>query len=234
MFINEMNLEDLYNNLFFKNLPKIQHENFEIDNYLNEKSDNRLGITLILRPPPSIISKINLFLKTLQAIEPNQYYYPPSTIHVTVLTIISCHTGFQLNQLISEKYIHLITQSLQSTPPFELSFRGVTISPASVMIQGFFEKGTLDSLRDGIRFQFEKSALIHTIDQRYRLETAHSTVIRFKSKLLKKQAFIDRLHQSRSYHFGDFKVNQLELVINDWYHRQISATLLKKINLLKS
>ncbi len=55
------------------------------------------------------------------------------------------------------------------------------------------------------------------IDERYRLVTAHSTIIRFAAPLSAPEHFTQALAEFRNAPFGSTRVAALELVFNDWY-----------------
>ncbi len=215
-----MTLAKHYDNLYTNCIRKVKSENFLIDNLIDSESDDRYGITLLIRPPAIIKHKIQTFLNDLKHLEPNQYYYPNSDIHITVMSIISCYYGFKLTQINVEKYSHLISQSLKGKKSFKINFRGITAAESSVMIQGFSDKSTLNDIRNNLRLNFQTSDLEQSIDKRYSIQTAHSTVVRFKAEVKKKIEFLDLLEKYRNYNFGEFEVKTLELVANDWYQRK--------------
>lgn len=222
-------LKTHYNNLFQKSLQAIQATNFQVDNYLkNRQTDHRFGLTLLLRPSEMVKNNIQKFLSHLKTIEPDQYYYPNEDLHVTVLSIISCRAGFQLEQVQLEDYFKLIAQSLVNIPQFNLHFKGLTMSPSSVMITGFYETTALNDLRDNLRKHFKAADIEQSIDSRYRLFTAHSTVVRFQKEVQQKQAFIDLIQQYRDCDFGKMEVGEVEFVFNDWYQQRDLVQVLKK------
>jgi hypothetical protein len=52
-----------------------------------------------------------------------------------------------------------------------------------MMVQGFPADEGLQVLRDRLRAAFRQSSLQQSIDQRYSIQTAHSTIIRFRHPL---------------------------------------------------
>jgi hypothetical protein len=98
------------------------------------------------------------------------------------------------------------------------------------MVQGFLPQGILNSFRDQLRANFKLSALPNTIDQRYTIKAAHSTVARFIEPIQNKNAFIEKLKTYRCHMFGAFTVNQFELVYTDWYMRKQHLVLLDKFS----
>ncbi|MCR8668438.1 mutarotase [Aestuariibaculum sp. M13] len=215
-----MNLKEHYSNLYDASIEKIKNNTYEIDDLIESKNDNRFGITLLLRPSEAVKANIQTFLSELKAIEPNQYYYESSDIHITVMSIISCYNGFQLENINIQDYIKIIQESLIDSPNIEIQFKGLTASPSCIMLQGFMNNEALNSIRDDLRQNFQNSTLEQSIDQRYAIQTAHSTVVRFKNKLEHKDAFLKTIETFKDKNFGTFKVHELDLVYNDWYQKE--------------
>lgn len=215
-----MDLTAHYNQLYTESAKAILNHNYVLDTKIDAETDNRFGITLLIRPPETIKNKIQSFLNELQKIDPTQYYYPNSDIHITVLSIISCHEGFNLKQINPDDYIAIIQEKLASIEDFEISLNGITASDSTIMIQGFPSNNELNSFRDSLRKAFQNSNLKQSIDSRYTLFTAHISVCRFRKPLADTQELISLLEQYHTHSFGKFKVNEFELVYNDWYQRK--------------
>jgi 2'-5' RNA ligase len=89
----------------------------------------------------------------------------------------------------------------------------------------------LTNIRNGLRDKFQTSNLQHSIDKRYSIQTAHSTIVRFKKPLLNPDSFLQKVKKYRNLDFGTFEVNELELVFNDWYHRASTTVVLERFSL---
>ncbi|MEX2601087.1 MAG: 2'-5' RNA ligase family protein [Balneolaceae bacterium] len=226
-----MNLETRYQELWEHSTEKFRMGDFELDPMLNAESDDRYGITLLARPSGNVREKILKLLKHLSASAPGQYSYPGTDLHITVLSIISCHSGFTLDQIDREAYLSLIRPVVQSVSPFRITFHGVTASPSSILIQGFPEENRLNELRDRLRASFQHSDLQHTIDRRYHRQTAHMTALRFKKPLSNKERFLKTLSSVRNEEFGSTLIQELEFVGNDWYQKQEKTELVERIRL---
>ncbi|WP_066217580.1 2'-5' RNA ligase family protein [Formosa haliotis] len=226
-----MELKAQYNAMYYEAILQIKQDAYVVDDLLHSQHDKRLGITLLIRPPEAVKQQIQKFLSEIKAVDANQYYYPNSDIHITVLSIISCYNGFQLDQISVEDYIQVIETSLKDMPAFRIQFKGITASPSCVMIQGFLETDTLNLIRDRLRFHFKNTALEQSIDIRYAVQTAHSTVVRFTNTLQHKNEFLNVIEAYRHFDFGSFKVQGLELVYNDWYQREDRVKCLHRFNL---
>ncbi|HKJ42754.1 MAG TPA: 2'-5' RNA ligase family protein [Sunxiuqinia sp.] len=226
-----INLPDHYDLLYRNAVQKIKSGQYQADSLIDSLDDHRMGVTLLLRPSPKVNNNIQQFLYELKAIDPTQYYYPNSDMHITVLSIISCYSGFKLSQIDVDEYVEVIRQSIPRQPILEISFSGITASPSCVMIQGFPIDGSLNEIRNRLRTNFQQTNLMQSIDQRYQLQTAHSTVARFRTELKQKSKFIAVMDRYRDFDFGTFRVDALELVYNDWYQRQERVQRLHRFDL---
>jgi hypothetical protein len=58
--------------------------------------------------------------------------------------------------------------------------------------------------------------------------------LRFKEPLQAPSRFSEFLQANRQRYFGQLRVEQLELVVNDWYQSKANTELLGKFDLLES
>lgn len=222
-----MNLKEHYSQLYKESKKIISSNNYEIDHMIDSDTDDRFGLSLIIRPSIAVKNEIQKFLDKLRNVEPNQYFYPNSDIHITVISVISCYSGLKLSQIEIPEYIQLIEECFKNMQNMTLSFKGVTASPSCIMIQGFINDNSINQLRDRLRLEFKNSNLEQSMDQRYLIHTAHATVFRFKETLEQKEKFLEIVEKYRDYDFGTFEVDAIELVYNDWYHQE---ELVKKLH----
>ncbi|MEX2591445.1 MAG: 2'-5' RNA ligase family protein [Anditalea sp.] len=213
-------LEKHYHLLLEESLQKIKENGFGYDSLIDSEKDDRFGITLLIRPSLEVKTSVKDFIDKVKKIEPVHHFYSNSDIHVTVMPIISCYEGFQLDQIHPQDYIDLLSDCLDDIPSFEVLFRGVTVSPSCIMIKGFPSDDTLEQVRDRLRGVFKNSPLEQSLDRRYPLKTAHSTVIRFKKRVKHPKEILAQINHFRNYDFGKFPVDKMELVVNDWYQRE--------------
>lgn len=225
------NLKDHYDKMWENAFPFYQQGQFYFDPSLDSSDDDRLGITLLFRPNEAVKKKIEAFLNDIHTIAPHQYYYPASDIHMTVMSVISCYAGFSLDQVNIPGYSELIAQCLANITSFSIHFKGITASQAGIMIQGFPENEQLNRIRNNLRDAFKHSKLEHSLDQRYRITTAHLTILRFRQPIDQVALLIEKLLHYRAVDFGSCQVRTLELVFNDWYQRKEKVKSLKTFSL---
>lgn len=226
-----MNLPDHYNQLYTNAIQQIASDKYIIDPLIDSPTDKRLGITLLARPDILTNEQIQNVLESLTKIEPDQYYYPMSDIHITIMSIISCFEGFKLNDINIEDYKKIITKCLPEQERLEIEFKGLTASPSCIMIQGFLLNDTLEIIRENLRATFRNSNLQQSIDKRYAIQTAHATVVRFRKPLANKDKFLQTIESFRNFYFGKFTVKNLSLVYNDWYQRKEKVTELARFEI---
>lgn len=214
-----MKLRSHYNALWQNALHRFKKGQFEYDELIHSEYDKRFGLTVLLRPAKAVKNKIEEMLDELKAIEPDHYYYPATDLHVTVLSIISCQPNFTRDCFDAPAYTEVIGTALQGIPAFPIRFEGITASPSCIMVQGF-PQDILNTIRARLRKQFKHSGLPTSIDKRYRIKTAHATVLRFCHPVQKNMLLVKTLEKFRSFNFGTMLVNELEFVFNDWYQRE--------------
>jgi len=225
-----MDLSAHYDKLYHESAAKIASGNYEIDKLIDSKDDHRFGITLVIRPDENTMANIQDFLAEASAIEPNQYYYQNTDLHITVMSIISCYAGFDLKQINVQDYVNVIEPIIAKHRSFKIQFKGLTASPSCILLQGFLTD-TLNEIRNDLRIGFKNTNLQQSIDQRYAIQTAHSTVIRFKQTLHNESQLLKLIEKYRNFDFGTFEVHKMELVYNDWYQREKFVKKLHKFYL---
>lgn len=215
-----MDLNKHYTTLYKESVVKITADTYQIDTQIDSATDNRFGITLLIRPDIHIKNTIQGFLEELQAIDSEQYYYPNSDVHITVLSIISCYDGFDLATISIPDYVKIIEKSLVGIQDITINLQGITASPSAIMVQGFTNTNSLNDLRNNLRTNFINSGLEQSIDERYFIQTAHTTVARFRKEIKNKEKLLEILEKYRDFDFGKFTVKECHLVYNDWYQRK--------------
>lgn len=78
-----MELMQLYDNMFNQSIGQISRGDIEIDRQIDDDSDRRRGLTLLIRPNDEIKARVEAFQDELIKIDGGQYYQPPSDQHVT-------------------------------------------------------------------------------------------------------------------------------------------------------
>jgi 2'-5' RNA ligase len=228
---SRMNLTSQYDALWESARMGFLNGVVEVDHSIDSTSDTRYGMTLIMRPSEDVRRMVEEIVGKLMALEPDQYAYPASDVHLTVLSLLSCSPGFTIDSIPIEEYIKINEEACKNLPPIRIHFRGLTASPAGILIQGFPENETLNMLRDRLRSAFKSSRLRQTIDIRYTLQTAHMTVMRFRKPLRDASEFVESITKRRNVDFGRCEISDLTLVGNNWYMQKQSIQELHTVRL---
>ncbi|MEO1654836.1 MAG: mutarotase, partial [Bacteroidota bacterium] len=196
-FVPSSDLRLIYDELYQSALKQVKSDNFTLDQKIDDPLDNRYGLTLLIRPSAPVKARIQPVIAAFKALDSSQFYYLDSEIHVTILSIVSCEADFDLSKINLPDYLDILKASLKDSDPFALSFRGLTASPSVIMVQGFTQNNALELIRDRLRKAFKSSGLYSTIDKRYPIKTAHSSIIRFRKAPTQKLAFLKLLEKYR-------------------------------------
>jgi 2'-5' RNA ligase len=227
-----MELQHHYATMRQRAAHQLGHGQAEVDPWLTQLTpDERRGLTLRARPPAPLATRIQEVVAAFQQLEPDQYYYPASELHLTVSALIAAYPGFTLQQLAPRAYQQAVGQSLAQSSPFTLSYSGVTASPGAILLQGFPQGDALTQLRTQLKHGVEQAGLWHSIDARYALQTAHITLVRFQAPLRQPAQLVQLLDAYQQTFIGAFVVDTLELVYTDWYHRAAHTVLLETYSL---
>ena len=82
--------------------------------------------------------------------------------------------------------------------------------------------------RDRLRTALTETGLGEPLDHRYRLITAHSTVLRFKSRPRDLPGLAAFIAARRDLDLGRFTVSEIEFVYNDWFMSHDVVTMLAR------
>ena len=221
-------MDKIYQEMWTAAFPKIKKGLIKVDDQIDNNTDNRRGITLLIRPTQSIIHQFQQFLQKVQKFAPNQYYYPATDLHLTTLSIFSCQLGFNIHQIDLPTYQALIRQTLKNFPAFQINYSGITLSSSGIVAKGYDETGRLNQIRAALRNAFNATTLPNSMDKRYSLKAAHTTLMRFRQPLKNPALFADFLAQQQNIPFGTMTVQAIDLVANDWYMKTEQVTLLER------
>ncbi|MEJ0089172.1 MAG: 2'-5' RNA ligase family protein [Limisphaerales bacterium] len=222
----------IYGRLWDEAVSAFERSELDFDHHLrNKDKDLRRGLTLLFRPSSEVKAVIGKFLKQLADVAPQQYFYRPEEFHTTVLAIIPGSESWQ------EKFQHLpayqaiIDNVLKKHRPFSIHFQGVTASRGGVMIQGFLGDDTLEKIRDDLREAMRQNNFGGQLDVRYKINAAHITVMRFREAEADWKRVLELLKVNRAANFGEARVENLELVLGDWYASANTARTIQKFSL---
>ncbi|PML57364.1 2'-5' RNA ligase family protein [Vibrio lentus] len=214
-------IQSIYDDMWQRFESALKHNEYELDPYLSDlENDTRRGITALAylnQGNCSTVNEIIRFQKEVRELEPEQYYHPSNELHLTVLSVISCLPEFALTEIDVNSYIDVFRSALKNSGKIEIRYQGVSASPSCIVIQGFPASDTLERLRNELRTQLTEAGVRVTFDSRYKLVTAHSSIIRFKAPLNDAQQLLALCQRYRNHDFGRVVLEDFELVFNNWY-----------------
>jgi 2'-5' RNA ligase len=230
---NELNeTRQVYEALWTEAVAAFSQNAIEWDRHLPDKArDGRRGVTLVYKPAQPVRNSISAFLSELTVVAPGQYLYRPEEFHLTVLAIIPGSEFWRqkIRRLPALKTI--IAEVVNRHRTFSIAFRGVTASRGAVMIQGFPAGDALKQLRDDLRAALRQNGFGAELDVRYKIKSAHITVLRFCHPQFNPNHVLSLLETNRDTVFGQAEVESLELLFGDWYASAATARTLQKFPL---
>ena len=210
-------LQAHYDSIWERSADAIRAGHIDCDARLALGPDPRRGLTVIARPHAPLAARFERLLDQLGEIEPHQYRHPLADMHVTILSLFTVCEDYHGQLAKCEDYRAAVREAVPGVPAFEIEFRGITASRGAVLAQGFPVDATLDALRERLRAQLRARGLDASLDQRYKLVTAHSTLLRFVRPPGDPARLADALAALRDAPLGTMRVDHVELALNDWY-----------------
>jgi len=226
--------KSIYSNMWRDHIDKFKHNTCDTDSLINDPNDTRRGLTVLSYFDQGLSDNLSTFINELKATEPQQYYYPRSDFHATILSIISCISGFKLVDINQQLYVDVFQEALEGISPLKILFKGVTVSSSCILIQGFADGEQLTLLRNALRVGFEKAKLQVTIDSRYKITTAHTTVVRCLTPFNDSDKVLQVLTKYKDHEFGTLTINTIDFVFNNWYQNAAVTQVLSTKVLIPS
>jgi 2'-5' RNA ligase len=227
-------LQSHYDTMWDDAFEALARGDIDCDTHLGTDHDLRRGLTLIARPGPALRARFECLLDRLALSEPQQYRYPAADMHVTILPFFTAIANPVSELALLNDYVNSAKAALDDIEAFDIQFNGITMSRGALLAQGFPCGPALETLRKRLRTQLHDAGLDASLDQRYRLITAHSTLFRFVAPLDNPQNFAAQLKSLRHEPLGCMHVSEVELVVNDWYMSSNSLNCIARVPLRKS
>lgn len=223
-------LQRHYQDIENQGKASIIHKNEFIDDKLHYISaDHRFGMSLVISFDEEIKNVVKNIHQKLQTIDPYQYYYPLSDIHLTILTVSQMQEHF----IPSRDQINRLDQVFQETilpfRSFKIYFKGITISNGAVIMKGFYDH-YLHLLRENIQNGLIKEGF--PICSAHSINTAHSTIVRFNNKLRHRNDYINKVSSLSDHYIGGHYIKNIEFVYHNWYNTSNRKVEIKRYSLL--
>jgi hypothetical protein len=123
-----INTNTVYDSIHQDNIASIRGGDVFVDEYLGARTpDTRRGLSLII-PLNQLTQAYEGLIKNFRILEPEQYYYPPEDLHITVFDYIVAHKTYQTKNSIEQTRINVTDEAVESMTSFPILFRGVVFS----------------------------------------------------------------------------------------------------------
>ncbi|MCC4382468.1 hypothetical protein LMB54_01425 [Limosilactobacillus reuteri] len=222
-----MQLATLYSNINQQGVSAIRNHQEQLDNYLrNPDKDIRRGLTLTASLPAHVSRNIMFCLQKLAAIEPNQYFYPPADLHITIIDLIAASSDFSFSTFEEKKYENVVRKIISRIGPIHWHLAGMITSSGALLVKGYYS-AELSTLRNVLRKELPLHDLL--LKERYSTISGHVTVARYTSPIQQADQFLKTLEEFKSINFGQFTTSSLDLVVHDWYNH--NSRLISKLAL---
>jgi 2'-5' RNA ligase len=167
--------------------------------------DAALYYTVVIRPPAHVVASVAPALERLQEIGSHHYYYPPDSMHVTVGGV-SRFLSHGSNAAARHAELRAI---IGSYPSFDLTLRGLNVSPFTVFAQVIPHSSTLRALRTDLRMLGRRAGGASGFGTYVRDLLPHMNIVRFSGRVT--ADFLGEVSSSRQVWFGRWTVREVEV-----------------------
>ena len=185
------------------------------DRISNYDQDKRSSLTLIVRPPKSMIDKIMAeVIKPLSEADPRQYYYTPQSLHLTLLclTLATDPPAYQISNF--PQVISIIKHVLKTYHPLDFKLQDLFKLPNSLGIRAY-STSALSSIINELRQQLKP---LNLADKLYlasdKIYFSNITVCRYTTK--PNQLFMQKLNELQNVDIGLCDTTNVELVTSNF------------------
>jgi 2'-5' RNA ligase len=184
---------------------------------------------VIIRLPANVAMSAAPILERLREHGPHHYYYPADTMHVTVRVL----DGFLPDGPDAAARFADLCTIIGSYPSFDLTLRGLNVSPTAVFAQVISHDRTFSSLRGSLRRLARRSVShpgsVSSFGVVVRDLLPHANIVRFLGRVTPN--FLDEVSRSRQVRIGWWTVREVELVRTDRLLSREGTQVLKRIPL---
>lgn len=177
----------------------------------NYATDSQMCLSVDTFLPKYITNKIQkLLIQPLKNIEPDYYYYPSETLHITFHSVRIIHDPPYYTKKDVRKSMQLLANLTPSERPFPFIFQGVLSLPTSAALIVLVTP-EYDSFIKSLRQKFVASGIPD--DKTYftnDIVFANTTFCRYTKKPSEK--FLTKLRQLKDTYIGEFVANKVVLL----------------------
>jgi 2'-5' RNA ligase len=164
---------------------------------------------VVIRPPEHVAASVAPVLRRLREIGPHHHYYPTDSMHVTIGSV----GRFLSNGGDAADRLAELRALIGSYPRFDLTIRGLNVSPSTVFAQVIPQDGTLRALRAELRMLGRRAGGPIDFGSYVRDLLPHMNIVRFSGRV--RPDFLDEVSRSRPVRFERWTVGEVELIRTD-------------------
>lgn len=181
-------------------------------------ADQRYGVNLIGRPPLSVRTYIQTIQTCLRTQEPEQYFYPPEDLHLTLLELCSSRTQSETDSLAAHM-VNLLPEIVQAAPRAVIVAPRLAYDRRACAVNFLPRDHALQALRSHLMAQLAQAEV--TIAPRYAPQSAHVTIMRYLRPLQSERTvWLETLEAVPSAAL-EWQINEFWLTWGaTWYGRQ--------------
>jgi 2'-5' RNA ligase len=168
--------------------------------------DAALHYTVMIRPPAHAVTSVAAALERLRGISSHHYFYPADSMHVTVGGVSRfLSDGSNVAARLAE-----LRAVIGSYPSFDLTLRGLNVSPSTVFAQVIPHGRSLRALRTDLRMLGRRVGEASDFGDYVRDLLPHMNIVRFSGRVT--ADLLDEVSRSRQMWFGRWTVREVEVI----------------------
>jgi len=189
-----------------------QKDGVQIQSDYVDQNDDRLCLSSLTFIPPEIGQKISQeIIEPLKKIDPDHYYYPPESLHLTIKNIRIIHKPPRFNKDDVVKADKLFQEVIPKFKSFSFDLQGLMLFPKTISLIGYSNE-TLGRLVKTLDAGLKNIGLLD--DKEYFSDEVffgNITLCRFKGQ--PKQEFIAKVKELENISIGKFLIREVNLVV---------------------
>lgn len=187
-------------------------------------------LTTIIRVPEQVGVRIESSLREIRHHWPGHAYYPPASMHVTVLNL-DPYVAADGDETGEGTVIDRSADVLGRQRQFRVTLRGLNVSPWTVFAQVYGADGPVSAMRASLRRSLHEQSDARRHDSRLRraLPLVLSNVARFSAPV--DPALLRAVRRLRDPPFGPFYVREIEIVRTDGFLSPGATHVLRRVEL---
>ena len=187
-------------------------------------------LTTVIRVPEPVGVRIGAALQELRDRWPGHVYYPPSSMHVTVLNLdpyVAVGAGEGGEAAVIERAGDVLGRHGR----FGVTLRGLNVSPWTVFAQAYGADARVAALRASLRAAFQEQADAPRRDSALRraMPLVLANAVRFMGPV--HPDLLRALRPWRDHTFGPFEVREVEVVRTDGFMSRDKTEILSTVAL---